>query len=478
MRSRRDAIFERFKAEVIRLRLAPRPLPEPLLIDHLDDLLDELCVAFDDDGSCSPEEPARKHAEIRWEARFDIGSLVREYGALAVAIVEVLAQSGVTLSPAEQVRLTSTLNHAAAISAQEYAKFRDEEYAAQYRMLEAAEAVRDGLIMEAPLGVAFLDRDLRFRMVNEQLARLNGITAADHVGRTPAEILHDVPAAFLMARGREILSTGRALPVLEITGETPAAPGVKRAWAEHWYPVRRRGELLGVGVIVEEVTDRKRAEAFRERLLGVVSHDLRNPLNSIMMSANLVLVQPDVSEPVASFTRKVLTSARRMLGIIEQLYDYVSVDQGGGLPLHKARIDLAAVARRVIDESMLAFVGRPAVELTIDGDLFGEWDEGRIGQVLSNLIANALQHGTGATTVALSGVDGSVHVEVRNRGKPIPPETLANIFEPFKGSSSKQHLGLGLFISREIVRAHGGEIHATSSESRGTVFSIDLPRST
>lgn len=262
-----------------------------------------------------------------------------------------------------------------------------------------------------------------------------------------------------------------------MVGETPAAPGEPRVWNEHWYPVRSGGEVIGVGVLVEEITHRRRAEALRERLVGVVVHDLRNPLNSIVMSANLVLRQPDVSAPVAGFTRRVLTSARRMIGIIDQLYDYVSVDQGKGLPLARARIDLGALTRRVVEECALAYQGRPAPELAVDGDLYGEWDEGRLGQVLSNLVGNAMQYGTGPARVTLRGDDLTVHVEVRNRGKAIPKDTLDTLFEPFRGSGGNQHLGLGLFIARAIVRAHGGRIEASSSDAGGTAFSIDLPRS-
>ncbi len=193
------------------------------------------------------------------------------------------------------------------------------------------------------------------------------------------------------------------------------------------------------------------------------------------MSGNLALMQPDVSKTTTDFVRRILTSAKRMASIVDQLFDYVSVDQGSGLPLARTHMDLGELARRVIEETKLAFTGRPDVVLQLDGDLHGEWDESRLGQVLSNLLGNALQHGTGSPTVALRDADGFVVIEVRNRGRPIPPEKLETLFEPFKGGTDKRHLGLGLFIACEIVRAHGGQIHATSGPD-STVFTISLPR--
>ncbi len=474
IRGKKGVILERFKAEVKRLGFLPA-LPEPMLLDDFDELLDRLCRALEGESQQQTNEPAVKHARQRWEAGVDIGAIVREYGVLSIAIIGVLAEHGVALAPHEQIALASTVNRAAAVTVQQYALFRDEEYATQYKALRVIEAIRDALITDAPVGVAFLDRQLRFRLINEQLAKINGVPREQHIGRTPAEILPDIPAEFLMTQGKEVMTSGEPHRDLEVTGHTPAAPGVVRHWMEHWYPVRVGGDVIGVGVLVEEVTERKRQAEFRERLIGVVSHDLRNPLNSIVMSASLILMQPDTTETNRGFARRVLTSAKRMLGIVEQLFDYVSVDQGTGLPLSRAHLDLGELAARVAEETHLAFPDKPNVKVELEGDLEGEWDEARLGQVLSNLVGNALQHGEDSPVVALHGTNGVVHIDVTNHGKPIPPEKLESIFEPFKGSEQKQHLGLGLFISREIVRAHGGEIEATSGPN-ATVFSISLPR--
>jgi PAS domain S-box-containing protein len=468
----KGAIIDRFKLEVQRRGLLP-PLPEPLLIDGIEDLLERLCDSLE--GTPASHEPTKKHAEQRWRIGIDVSALVREYGVLAVSIIAALTDSGVSISADDAIAIMTTVNEAAALSVKQYAKFRDEERERQTKELRVAEAVRDAIINDAPVGVAFLDRDLRFRLINDQLARINGVPREEHLGRTPSEILSGVPAEFLMTQGREVITSGEARRNIEVTGHTPAAPNVERVWAEHWYPVRVGGDVLGVGVLVEDVTERKRIAEFRERLLGTVSHDLRNPLNSIVMSSNLVLMQPDVSESTAGFVRRILTSAKRMASIVEQLFDYVSVDQGSGLPITPAHMDLGELARRVVEESKLAFVGRPDVVLQLDGDLHGEWDETRLGQVLSNLIGNALQHGVGSPIVRLRDADGFVVIEVRNRGRPIPREKLDVLFEPFKGSADKRHLGLGLFIARQIVRAHGGEIRATSGPD-STVFTISLPR--
>jgi signal transduction histidine kinase len=145
--------------------------------------------------------------------------------------------------------------------------------------------------------------------------------------------------------------------------------------------------------------------------------------------------------------------------------------------------DLGAVCRRAVDELRAAIPGR-RIELDVRGDTTGTWDPARIAQVVSNLVANALEHGARNAAVGLrvrGGADDVV-VEVRNRGAAIPPELMAVMFEPFcRGSSLRdasraRGLGLGLYIAREIVRGHGGTIEVVSADARGTTFTVRLPR--
>lgn len=145
-------------------------------------------------------------------------------------------------------------------------------------------------------------------------------------------------------------------------------------------------------------------------------------------------------------------------------------------------MDLAAVCRQVLDEARASHPNRE-VTLTLAGDLRGIWDEARLAQVLSNLVENAVQHGAEDAPVAVSahGEGERVWLAVHNRGVPIPKAMLARIFVPLVASMPGESrgkagsLGLGLYIAREIVLAHGGSVDVTSSEDAGTTFTVCLP---
>jgi signal transduction histidine kinase len=223
--------------------------------------------------------------------------------------------------------------------------------------------------------------------------------------------------------------------------------------------------------------DRKLAALERERLLGIVSHDLRNPLNAITMSA-AALLKRDGEGDAARPVHRIVSSARRMERLIRQLLDFAAARHGAGIPVQPAPADLAEIARSSLDELEAARPDRP-LALEVEGDTSGTWDPDLLGEALSNLVGNALQHGSGTVTVRVRGAGPEVAVEVHNEGPPIPPEVLPHLFDPFRrgrsDASPSRSVGLGLFITREIVRAHRGTIHVRSSRG-GTTVSVRLPR--
>jgi PAS domain S-box-containing protein len=218
----------------------------------------------------------------------------------------------------------------------------------------------------------------------------------------------------------------------------------------------------------------------RDRFLGIVGHDLRNPLGAISMSAN-ALLRRDLGEGEARTVRRIVSSAERMERLIAQLLTFAQARQGGGVPLRIATVDLGAIARHVVDELEAAHPER-LVLLSEDGDLGGFWDPDRLAEVLSNLVGNAIQHGDESPVhVRLSAEPERVLLEIQNRGPTIPADLQPRLFDPFRrgGSSDRRKagsVGLGLYISRELVRAHGGTIGVRSTEADGTVFSVELPR--
>ena len=230
------------------------------------------------------------------------------------------------------------------------------------------------------------------------------------------------------------------------------------------------------------IAEMERAVRFGEMLVGVVGHDLRNPLSAITASAGLLARRAD-SDQIMKPVRRIGSSAHRMERMIAQLLDFTRIRLGGGLPLERTRVDLAEVSRSIIDE--LEPVYRSRIVLQSTGDVTGIWDRDRLSQLLSNLTANACQHGTPGLPVAvvLDGMPAEiVRLDVRNGGV-IPADLLPMVFEPLRhsGKSGKKRgggsgLGLGLYITQEIAHAHGGTIHVESTETAGTHFIVELPR--
>ena len=227
----------------------------------------------------------------------------------------------------------------------------------------------------------------------------------------------------------------------------------------------------------EDIASRRRTVDY---ILGIVGHDLRNPLGAVHMSAVLLQKKGGLTGWQARTVERMRSSAGRMGRIIADLLSYTRTRLGNGLPIvcRPARLD--EIVQRVVDELSAANAAR---EITVrsEGDVSGEWDPDRLEQVASNLVSNAVDHGDPATPVRveIAAEEDRVVLRVRNTGPSLPPEVLGHLFEPFsRGPDEKSRkasgLGLGLYISREIVRGHGGEIAAASDGE--TVVTVRLPR--
>ena len=221
---------------------------------------------------------------------------------------------------------------------------------------------------------------------------------------------------------------------------------------------------------------------FREQLIGIVGHDLVNPLSTILIAGQLLLEREGLGEFATELARKITGSASLAVRLIEQLLDFTRSRLGGGIPIDPKPFDMNDVVLQVIGGTELMHPDRPLC-VDLKGDLTGVWDRDRMYQVLANLVGNAVHHGEARSSIdlRLDGRETEVVIEVINRGKVIPPATLPFIFDPFRHGpaehpSQTQGLGLGLFIARQIVRSHGGSIAVTSSEHEGTTFCVRLPR--
>ena len=238
----------------------------------------------------------------------------------------------------------------------------------------------------------------------------------------------------------------------------------------------------------------KRIDESRQMFLAILSHDLRNPLNTIRMAAQVVALQnktPATADAISMITRN--TDA--MMQLIGDLIDFASSGLGSAMPLNRGPVNLEKLCREVLDSCRITHPER-TLRFHSGGDVNGVWDAGRIRQVVSNLMGNAIQHGSLQGPIDLSvtskrtdsagpSPDGStVVLSVHNEGTPIPPDLLPNIFDPLKRYATRESaaqrnpgsIGLGLYIVREIVVAKGGTVTVTSTAEEGTTFTVRIPR--
>jgi signal transduction histidine kinase len=223
-------------------------------------------------------------------------------------------------------------------------------------------------------------------------------------------------------------------------------------------------------------------ERIRNLLLGMLGHDMRSPLNTILTTASY-LAALNAGEQVSTSATRLIRSGAAMQALLDDLVDFNRTKLGLGVKVVPSEIDLAAVVTDELEQLRGAHPDRQ-IELAATGDTRGRWDGVRLQQLVRNLVANALRYGSADTAVrvALHGEEAEVCVEVTNSGSTIGPAALSQIFDPLKRASEQGDsqdprggLGLGLFIVREIASAHGGEVEARSDGGE-TAFAVRLPR--
>jgi len=220
----------------------------------------------------------------------------------------------------------------------------------------------------------------------------------------------------------------------------------------------------------------------KERFLAILAHDLRTPLGAIMTSSTFMLDTGELEEPNRTLVGRIGTSARRMNQMVVDLLDFTRTRFGDSIPIVRVDADVRKVVHDVIGE-VAASHPEHRIRLETSGDLHGRWDADRLTQAVTNLIANAVQHGSDASpiTVVARGLDREVEIAVHNDGPVIPEGDLGQLFRPMKnardnGARDRRHLGLGLYIVDKIADAHGGSIEVSSSKADGTRFTLHLPR--
>jgi sigma-B regulation protein RsbU (phosphoserine phosphatase) len=216
-------------------------------------------------------------------------------------------------------------------------------------------------------------------------------------------------------------------------------------------------------------------------MMGILGHDLRNPLNTVVMAADLMLRRPELPPVAHDQMLRLRRAAGRMQEMIDTLLDFTRARFMGKVPVSRSPTDLGDVARAAIDE-MHVLWPEHAIELEVRSDARGEWDPARMAQTIANLITNAISYGHDGAVVRVT-IDGDacdVVLKVHNDGPAIPAELTPKLFEPFRRGvpedRSPRGLGLGLYIVKQIVLAHDGTIAVESTEKDGTTFILRLPR--
>jgi PAS domain S-box-containing protein len=325
---------------------------------------------------------------------------------------------------------------------------------------------------------------------NQAAERLTGWGSADALGHPIEEVFTVIdeatglpgrPVVERAFRGTEqagvaaqallLCKSGRQLPIEDSVG----AIGV--------------GGALGAVVVFRDASVRKRAAAdaarradFEEKLIGIVSHDLRNPLNAITLGTQVLLSGTQLDERAAKTMHRIRSSVESATRLVNDLLDFTQARLGSGIPVRRQPADLRGIVQQVVDELQPAYPDRRVQSLG-SGEVRGEWDPDRLAQALMNLVSNALAYGEeeGTVTIRTQGDGDCATIAVHNCGTPIDAQLLPVLFEPLRRGSghanrAARSVGLGLYIVKHIVDAHGGSIHVASSRGEGTTFSIRLPR--
>jgi signal transduction histidine kinase len=214
--------------------------------------------------------------------------------------------------------------------------------------------------------------------------------------------------------------------------------------------------------------------------IGILGHDLGNPLNTMVMASGLLIARGGLTAEDARLVNRIINSGQRAARMIGQLVDFTRARLGGGFELKRAPSDLGDVCRDIAEE--LRISSSAEIRQTIEGNLGGAWDADRLAEAISNIAGNAVDYATSGTPILIHAHDdgGAVVAEITNQGVCIPADVLPVIFEPFRrwevnANTDTGNLGLGLYIASEIVRSHGGTLDVRSSDG-STTFTLRLPR--
>jgi signal transduction histidine kinase len=347
--------------------------------------------------------------------------------------------------------------------------------------LVAAEALlaRPGIrIIKAACGQdaleALLQHDIALALIDVQMPHMDGFELAELI--RSSERTRAVPLIFLTAAARDAKTVFRGYEAGAVDFlYKPVDTAALRSKVNVFVELRVKEAELA-----RQLDELRQALHLNEMFTAVLGHDLRGPLAVIMSGADVMMTASD-NPKLASVAGRIKSSTLRMAKMVDQLLDIARI-RSGGIELQLQKTDYAALCRASVDElAGVAQIARIAIE--VQGDVNGIVDPDRLFQVISNLVGNALQHGKADGAIQI-GIDGrgreEIGIRISNPGR-IPERLMANLFQPFHaerqgGRSGSQGLGLGLYIVKSFVDAHGGRVMVDSGANDETVFRVILPR--
>ena len=329
--------------------------------------------------------------------------------------------------------------------------------------------------------LGFMDKNGKFVDSNPAWMALLGYSADQVATYHFTELVH--PDDIKRTRA-EFDQVSGGEPLLNFVNRYRGADGTYHWMSWHAVPEANGIFCSGRCVTVEKENEaalrtREEEAKLREQFIAVLGHDVRNPLAAIN-AASRMIGRASKDAQIAEMVESIQGSTGRIARLIDDVMDFARARLGGGLNVDRYDDhDVKPILEQTVGEIALA---HPGTEIITEYDFCDpiNCDAGRIGQMISNLLANAVQHGAKGEIVTLAAYDeaGVFYLTVTNRGTPIPDDIASMLFEPFARGGldqSQQGLGLGLFISREIARAHGGDLTMKSDKS-GTVFTFRMPR--
>lgn len=365
------------------------------------------------------------------------------------------------------------------------------------RRAERAEAQFRAVTDSLPALVALVDRETRYRFANRAYETWFGARPEDVVGKTLLEVIG--PEAFDALRDR--VAAALAGETISYEARVRFKDGVARDIQATYVPQRGpEGQVDGYVALILDVTAQRRAEREREELLAreqaaraeaeaavlrrdeflsVASHELKTPLTSLGLYLETLVRALRSGRDVEAQVEKMRAHARRLTALIDDLLD-VSRLTAGSVPLDPAPMDLVALVWDVVARfEPLARAAGSTIDVAGPPSLEGVWDRARLDQVLTNLLSNALKYGRGTPVrVELSREADLARLDVGDEGVGVDPDDHGRIFERFERASSARPfsgLGVGLWIVRTIVEAHGGSVHVDSRLGEGATFRVELP---